>query len=293
MGIGAALFGSSALGAAASGLTSILSFSQQKKLQENQAKINYQYAEKSARNSPSWNRAGLESAGYNPMLAVQNATSGANSSWTSGGQASTSDFVGGIESGVNNVMSYINAKNQTAQTESQVQTNEATAENQRAEAANKRAENPFIPKREAANLGKIGAETSKIDAETDHYRAMIDNMKQRLELERELGFMGLDVQREGNRIGAYNATTSRKSYDLQREMFEGSQDKFMSDWAKKHPNLYGAYRHLDNTAALAGRVFGAASQFNNHETIEKVNFDRNGAYKGHSRMSKHKSRKRR
>ena len=80
--ISALIGGGSALGSFAGNiLGSTLSFRRQKQLMEHQAALNYQYGQATALNSPSWNRKGLESAGYNPMLAVQNATSGVNSNF--------------------------------------------------------------------------------------------------------------------------------------------------------------------------------------------------------------------
>ena len=72
--IGSALVGSvgSLFGANASAKQQ---YKYQSKLQEQAAKLNYDYSLKSAENMPSSTRQGLEDAGYNPMLAVQNASS--------------------------------------------------------------------------------------------------------------------------------------------------------------------------------------------------------------------------
>lgn len=280
-------FSSSGLGF----LGQYLNVGYQKQLQENAGAVNYKYAEKTARNQPIWNRAGLESAGYNPMLAVQNATSGASAGWTSSGQVSPFDLSGNFSNGVANAQSFQRLKNETDTAKSQIESNEATAENQRAEAANARAHNPYISKRQEAEIGQIGAQTSKLRSDTEYNHALMDNLKQRQALDQYLGEMGLNIQRENNRIQSYNASTARKNYELENLRYAGSNDVFMSNYAKNHPHLYGVYRHLDNTAGLAGRVFGASSSFNNHETVEKVNFDRYGTFKGYSRTTRHKRHK--
>lgn len=284
---------STAIGVVAANHGAYKQYKYNKKLQAQAAKLNYDYGIKSLQNSPSAQRQGLESAGYNPMLAVQNSTTGANAGWTSNSSVEAPDYPGAISAGIANAQSFKRLENETRTAESQIKTNEATAENQSAEAANKRAQNPYISKQAEAELGKTSAETAKLRSDTEYNSAMIENMKSRLELDRALGFAGINIQREGNRIADYNSRTARENYNLQREMFEGSQDKFMSDYAKKHPHLYGLYRHADNAFGLAGRVLGASSSFNNHEMVERVNFDKNGVYNGHTTTSKHRSRKRR
>lgn len=156
-----------------------------------QAKKNYEYAEKSARNVPTWNRAGLEAAGYNPMLAVQNGTSGANASWSSGSSVSNPDLSSAISTGVANAQSFQRLSNETKQAD-------AIARNQNAEAANKELENPFIPEKQRREI-------SNIKSQTDYNNALIDNLSARLELDRVLGFAGLDVQRRGQDM-VYNAS---------------------------------------------------------------------------------------
>lgn len=193
----------SVLGASAGALGNVagagLSYGQQKKLSEHQAKVNYQYAEKSARNTPTWNRAGLETAGYNPMLAVQNSTSGANAGWTSTPSANAPDIAGGFSSGIANVQSFQRLKNETGVAETQAKTNEATAENQLSQAINNLEENKYIG-------SKRKAEISNITGDTALKEAQIDNMKKRLELDRYINDSGLATTRRGQ-DKIYNAST--------------------------------------------------------------------------------------
>lgn len=202
------------LGSGASSFASMLGqyiggkqqYEYQRKLQEQSAQLNYDYGQKSLQNSPTSTRQGLVSAGYNPMLAVQNATSGANSGWTSTGQAPAYDYSQGISSGIANAQSFQRLKNEINQTESNVKANEATARNQNAEASNKEAENPYISKREEANLGKLSAETSKLNRETDYFDALEDNLIKTRELQERLGMAGINAQiYSANK--SYNAST--------------------------------------------------------------------------------------
>lgn len=191
--------GSGLIGGASNIASSFLSYGQQKKLAEHIAKLNYEYAEKSARNQPTWNRAGLESAGYNPMLAVLNSTSGANSSWTSAQSANAPDISGGISSGIANAQSFQRLKNETQQAESVSDANYANADKAKAEKAEISARLPFVPKRQRAEIAKLEADAQLAEA-TKH------NLKERLELDRYINDSGLATTRRGQDI-SYNATT--------------------------------------------------------------------------------------
>lgn len=199
------------VGAGASMLSSAQQYQYQRKLQAQAAQLNYDYGQKSLLNSPTSTRQGLENAGYNPMLAVNNATAGANSGWTSTGQANGTDYASGISQFVSNAQNAMRIKNETAQTESAVKTNEATARNQNAEASNREAENPFISDRNKADIGRMNAQTANLSHQNDLIDAQIENMQKRIELERALGFAGLDVARRGQDIGyagtVYNANS--------------------------------------------------------------------------------------
>lgn len=175
----------------------------QSRLQKQAAKLNYEYAEKTARNSPTWNRAGLETAGYNPMLAVQNSTSGANSSWTSPGQATAPDYVGAISQGVSNAQSFQRLKNETDQSESVTDANYATADKLKAEKAEISARLPFVSKRQRAEIAKLEADSQLAEAQKH-------NLTERLELDRTLGLMGIDVKQTSNANDAERNDIERK-----------------------------------------------------------------------------------
>lgn len=203
IGVGAGI----ALGSLASGALSAFSnvsgtglgFRYQKALAEHNAKLNYNYAEKSARNQPTWNRAGLESAGYNPMLAVQNATSGANSSWTSAQSVNAPDIAGGLSSGIANAQSFQRLKNETDQTESITDSNYANADKAKAEKAEITARLPFVPQRQKAEIAKLEADAQLAEAQKH-------NLKERLDLDRYINDSGLAVTSRGQNL-QYNAST--------------------------------------------------------------------------------------
>ena len=113
---GGSSLATSGIGLIAANASSRRQYKYQSKLQAQAARLNYDYSLKSAENMPSSTRKGLESAGYNPMLAVQNATSGSNSSWTSSGQASAPDYLAGLS----NAFELQRVKNETAQTDSNI-----------------------------------------------------------------------------------------------------------------------------------------------------------------------------
>lgn len=210
LGAAAILGGSSILsGLGSAALTSGSAYRQfkyQSQLQEQAARLNYEYGQKNALNSPTWNRQGLEKAGYNPMLAVQNSTSGANAGWTTTGQAGSFDESAGLASGVSNAMSLANMRNQTAQTDSQIKLNEATGRNQIADAINKEIESGYIDEKNQSLIKNTIAQTTKLESDTAYNEAVIQNMQKKLELEQYLGEMGLAVQRRGQ-DKLYNAST--------------------------------------------------------------------------------------
>lgn len=187
------------LGGASSVAGALLSYNHQKKLMDRQAKLNYDYSIKSAKNTPSANRSGLEKAGFNPMLAVQNATSGANSSWTSSQSANAPDIAGGISSGIANAQSFQRLKNETQQAESVSDANYANADKAKAEKAEISARLPFVSRRQRAEIAKLEADAQLVEA-TKH------NLKERLELDRYINDSGLAVTRRGQ-DKVYNAST--------------------------------------------------------------------------------------
>lgn len=209
--------GSSVIGAIAANSSAFKQFKYQSELQRQAAKLNYQYAQKTALNSPSWNRSGLESAGYNPMLAVQNATSGVNSSFTSPGNATAPDYIGGISSGIANAQSFQRLKNETAQTESVNDLNYAQADKAKAEKASIMERLPFISQREKTEIGNIEKDSMKKEAEIHNIEETTRYIEKNYELQKRLGEMGINAQIYGANQ-SYNASTysANKSFEAQK-----------------------------------------------------------------------------
>lgn len=194
--IGAALSPAfySGLGVISSNAASSKSFARQKELMEHQAALNYHYAQLSSKNAPTWNRQGLESAGYNPMLAVQNATSGANSSWTSPNTTNMDDYAGNITAQATNATSFMNARSTAEQTASNIATNltqqslnKAQSKKTLSETTAQDIKNGYLDKREQQEIGNISANTDKLQADTAYTNELKDNIKAELELRQYIG----------------------------------------------------------------------------------------------------------
>lgn len=170
-------------------------------LQEHQ----YDLTQRGYREGSSNIRYGLEKAGFNPMLAVNggNAVGSAN---VAGGTPVSANQPDSVDA-VNNAMMVRQQANNDVQTQSNVELNTSQSNKATAEAIGQSMENEFIP-------DKRKAEIANIQAQTSHFNAMIDNMQARIQLERELGFMGFANARD---IANINASASRyasdKAYD--------------------------------------------------------------------------------
>lgn len=243
----------------------MLSFKANKALQENQARLNYEYAEKEARNRMTWNRAGLESAGYNPMLAVQNATTGSNSSWTSGAHADSPMTPDYGANAMANVVDNMRLQNETRQVESTIRSQEATARNQNAEAHNKELESPYISDRNKKELANIDAQTSLINRQKQNIDEQLALAQKGLQLQE----MGINVDFLGRKYTAdkaYNASTYGRDIELEPQ-------KRYNEWGKNHPIL----RNIDetvrrHTGALLGVGAGSIAGLSNLKPKRKVGF---------------------
>lgn len=173
----------------------------------------YDLTQQGYRESSSNIRQGLESAGFNPMLAVNggNAVGSAN---VAGGTPVSGNQP--VDAGLaSNAMMVRQQANNDIQTQSNVQLNASQSSKATAEAVGQTMENEFIPDRRKAEIANIQAQTS-------HFNAMIENMRARLELDRELGFAGLANNRDvahiyanASKYGAdVSAGASRYSADV-------------------------------------------------------------------------------
>lgn len=197
--------GSLGLGFLSNALNQMMSEASNKRLQENQAKLNYQYAEKSALNQPTWNRSGLESAGFNPMLAVQNATSGANSSWASGAQTGMQDATSSASNFLANAQSVKRLDNETKTAEATQDEAYANADKAKAEKSTILQKLPFVSQREKAEISNIEKDSMHKESLIHQIDETIRLREKELELQQYLGESGLAVQRRGQDI-SYNAS---------------------------------------------------------------------------------------
>ena len=178
-------------------------------LQEHQ----YDLTQRGYREGSSNIRYGLEKAGFNPMLAVNggNAVGSAN---VAGGTPVTANQPDSVDL-VNNAMMVRQQANNDLQTQSNVQLNASQSSKATAEAIGQSMENEFIPDRRKAEIANI-------EAQTNHFNAMIDNMRARIQLDRELGYMGFanakdiaNIQASASRYGAQqSAAATRSSADV-------------------------------------------------------------------------------
>lgn len=118
-----------ALGSIGGALASnALSSHQMEEMARLQASLNYKYWKKQQSNQPSLARAGLEKAGYNPMLALSNVGAGAGSSnWSALANPTTPDLSGIGNNVVSNALAVKQQSNQDKITKSQVGLNNANS----------------------------------------------------------------------------------------------------------------------------------------------------------------------
>lgn len=181
--------GSAGIGAISANFQSGKAFGRMLYAMQEQARLNYDYGQKSLLNSPSSTRQGLVNAGYNPMLAVSNATSGANSGWTSSGAYQQDQQTDAITNGIRNGTDMAQLAINQQQTDSNVKLNEAQARNAISDSIGKEIHNKYLPEREEKELGQIGAATDKLIRETSYY----DQLAENLEAQRRLQEMGINL----------------------------------------------------------------------------------------------------
>ena len=250
---GGAALGAAGIGVLGANASSKKQYKYQSKLQAQAAKLNYDYSLLSAKNMPSATREGLESGGYNPMLAVQNATSGANSSWTSTGQVSAPDYNAGITQGISNVQSFQRLKNETDQTESAIDANYATADELKSRKSINVAKLPFVSKREKAEIAETESRAAKLENDIHYQDEMINYYENSLKLQE----MGLNPQIINAGANASNAKTNQLQYQIDKEVQDIIRDKEKryKEWGNKHPNL----RNIDETLTRYFNGFGASA----------------------------------
>lgn len=115
------------------------------------AKLNYKYNQMYAENAPTWQRSGLESAGYNPMLAVQGYNAGSASSFSSTPSAGSYDY----NSPATNALSLGKLVTDIGLAVSQSKQLEASAEKSKVETMAQLIKNKYLPDREKAEISQV------------------------------------------------------------------------------------------------------------------------------------------
>lgn len=201
----------------------------------------YDLTQQGYRESPKNQRFGLESAGYNPMLALGNVGS---STAVAGGtpvNANATDTTGIRDA----IMQKVTLQNQTKQTDATVENLDSSTHKNEAEAQGTLLHNKYIDDREKSEIANI-------QADTQQKSAVIENMKQRLELDRMLGIMGIDAQIYGSNVTSsamrysadksYNASTYSAdvaSRSTPFRYFSDKYDKYVSKNGFKTPYEIG------------------------------------------------------
>lgn len=242
--------GAAGISAGASNVSSRKAFQRQQALQEQAARLNHEYSVKyneySLRNNPSLTREGLVKGGYNPMLAVQNGTSGTGaSSFTSAGQAPQHDMSQAISQGMSNAMDFARVQNETKQAESQTDANYALADKTKMEKAKLVEELPYVGQKAKADYIKTQMESAKLENDIHYQNEQLKYLQNSLNLQRELGIMGFSNAKD---IANIQASASKYGADVNAT---NSPVKFLTDklgnpmydwWSDHMKKLYGRKR---------------------------------------------------
>lgn len=188
---------SGALGVAGSNASSKKQYEYQRRLQEQAAALNYRYNSEWAKNGPTFTRQGYESAGYNPMLAVQNGTSSATS-YTSSGQAQNVDY----NSGISNALEVYRLKNETQQSDAISDSNYATADKTKVEKAALLQKLPYVSKQAKAEYIKTSMESAKLENDIHYQNEYLNYLQNSLRVQKELGEMGFANSKDIAKIQA-------------------------------------------------------------------------------------------
>lgn len=214
----------------------MMSYKDNKKLQENQAKLNYnnsvKYAQWSAENTPSMNRAGLTKAGYNPMLAVQNSTGGVNAgSFAGSAHVDTPDVGSAVSAGVANAQSLQRLHNETETAKATQDQAYAMADKAKVEKNSLIEKLPFISQREKAEIANVEKDSLLKESQIHNIDETTRFIEKNYELQKILGLAGIDVQRAG--VGAQYANaraaqTAAEAKTLMQYAGKWTEDKFKS-----------------------------------------------------------------
>lgn len=217
LGAAGLLGGLSAVGSIGSGLFSnAMTGKQQRRAYEYARALQqqqYDLNQRSLRESSGNLRKGLSSAGYNPMLAVSQAT---QSPTVSGGTpvSSNATDVSGFRDAFNNLA---NTLNQTAQTRATVDNLDSQTGKNVSETTAQNIRNKFLNQREASEIKKIVKETNFMDAQVANWDAQLRMQEKVAQIGANASRYGSDTALKGS---IYNADTQRAMNKLTNEINE-------------------------------------------------------------------------
>lgn len=146
--------------------------SNSKALARYNAKLNYNYNQKYALNAPTWQRSGLESAGYNPNLPFLGSGSGMGSASSFSGAPVVGSY--DYNSPATNAMSMAKTLTDLKVALSQANNLDATTENTKTQTLAQLIKNKFLPERERVEIAKIVSDKVRNESESE---ALISNAK--------------------------------------------------------------------------------------------------------------------
>ena len=199
--------GSSFLSNATSGKAQKRAYNYARQLQQQQYDLSIQ----GYKDAPGAQRSGLESAGYNPMLALGNVGSGVSVAGGTPVNANATDV-----SGVRDSMSTIaNIKNQTAQTEAITDAQYADADLKKAQKASLIERLPYVSKQAKADYMKTTMESAKLENDIHYQNEYLNYLGTSLQNAKDIA----NIQAEASKYGAnlnlkgsiYNADTNAET----------------------------------------------------------------------------------
>lgn len=223
-----ASIGSSFISAATSKGAQARAFNYAKQLQQHQ----YDLTQKGYLEGPKNQRQGLESAGYNPMLALGNVGSGVS---VSGGTPVAANAVD--TSGIRDAISQkVTLQNQTKQTEASSDEAYANADKAKAEKATIIERLPYVRKQAKADYMETTMRTAKLENDIHYQNEFLNYLDKSLEVQQRLGEMGFANAKDVARIGAgatryasdkaYNASTYSADVAAKSTPFRYFSDKY-------------------------------------------------------------------
>lgn len=253
--------GISALGNIVGGIASNeLSAFQMRELAKYQASLNYKYAKKSALEMPGFNRQGLETAGYNPMLALGNLGNAVNS-WVGTSNPTTPDLSRIGSNAVDTAMNIAQTKSNVGLQNSQATLNNATESKVNAETFNIMSDTVL----KDIQKDNINLQNKLLNKDINWY----DKKQYREDLR-----LNNDIQRSVNdyKLGILGASAQNAIAGAQQTMAgaNAEEQRLRAEWIRKHPHLYMIERMTPSAALGVGAgagIFGAMNGFKGKKPV--------------------------